>query len=150
MTAGEVRLLGMPVRSYLRLQEHTDALLREYRLMVQQDTTHLPPELLSLLARVQAILPESAVPELRSGVKAAFDAGQSQADVKATVTARQSEQLLSLHELLTRLDVYCRDGVLLTLPLESDANGLRAWVVAEVARQLAGAEPSAYDGPFTP
>lgn len=150
MTAAEVRLLGMPVRSWLRLQEHTDALLREYRLMVQQDTAHLPPELLSLLGKVQAILPDSAVPELRSGVKAAFDAGQAQVDVKATLTARQSEHLMSLDRLLTRVDVYCRDGVLLTLPLESDVRGLRGWVVEEVARQLAGAEPRAYDGPFTP
>lgn len=148
MTAGQVRLLGMPVRSYLRLQEHTDALLREYRLMVQQDTGRLPPELLSLLAQVQAILPDSAVPELRSGIKAAFDAGESQADVNATVTPRQSEHLMTLHDLLTRVDGYCRDGVLLTLPLEREVSGLRGWVVDEVARQLDGAEPRVYDGPF--
>lgn len=123
--------------------------LREYRLMVQQDTAHLPPELLSLLGQVQAILPDSAVPELRRGIKAAFDAGDSQADIKASVTPRQSRHLVSLHDLLTRVDAYCRDGVLLTLPLEGEVSGLRGWVVDEVARQLAGAEPRVYDGPFT-
>lgn len=140
-----VRLMGLPVRDWLRLQEHTDALMREYRLMLQQDTSHLPVELLRLLAQVQAILPESAVPDLRSGVKAAFDAGDTVADIKAAVSRRQSDMLVSLHDLLVRIDVYCRDDLLLTLPLEEEVTALRGWVVQEVRRQLGGAEPGAYD-----
>lgn len=147
MSGGVVRLFGMPVRSWMRLQEHTDALMREYRLMVQQDTSHLPPELLGLLGKVQAIFPASAVPDLRSGVKAAFDSGEAVADIKATVTPSQSDVMISLHELLVRIDVYCRDGLLLTLPLDEDVTILRGWVVQEVRRQLEGAEPRPYDGP---
>lgn len=150
MSGGVVRLFGMPVRSWMRLQEHTDALLREYRLMVQQDTSQVPHELLALLREVQSIFPESAVPELRSAVKAAFDAGDTHADVQATVTARQSEMLTSLHDLLSRVDAYCREGVLLTLPLDPEVSGLRGWVVAEVARQLGGAEPRVYEEPVSP
>lgn len=142
-----VELLGVPVREWMRLQEHTDALMREYRLILQQPEGTVPAELMKLFADVAAAFPESAVPELRMGVKEAFEAGRLVADVQAVVTARQSELMLSLHRLLLEIDRYCRDGLLLTLPLEPEISGLRAWVVEEVARQLAGAAARRFDGP---
>lgn len=144
-----VRLLGMPVRSWLRLQEHTDALMREYRLITQQGAEHVPRELLALFAAVQAEFPESGVPEMRGGIKAAFDAGQTTADVEVVMTSTQAEMMSSLHVLLMQIDGYCRDGVLLTLPLEEEITRLRGWVVEEVARQLKACEPRVYDGPVT-
>lgn len=142
-----VRLLGVPVREWMRLQEHTDALMREYRLILQQPEGTVPAELLKLFAEVAAEFPESAVPELRMGVKTAFEQGMSVADVDAVVTPRQAELIGSLHRLLLEIDRYCREGVLLTLPLEPEISGLRAWVVEEVRRQLDGAEARRFDGP---
>lgn len=144
MIPHDVSLLGVPVRAWLRLQEHTDALLREYRLMRQHGLDRAPPELLRLFATVQAEFPRSAVPELRSGVKAAREAGVETADVHASVTPSQSRLLRLMHESLAEIDQYCRAGLLLTLPLEPDALHLRGWVVEEIARQLEGEPPGPY------
>ena len=148
MSDAVVRLRGVPVRSWLRLQEHTDALMREYRLIMQQGAEQMPAELLRLFATLQADFPQSAVPGLRGAVKAAFDAGHTTADVDTPVTFRQAELMGALHETLVRIDAYCRDGVLLTLPLDDAISALRGWVVDEVARQMRGDDPRPYPGPL--
>jgi len=143
-----VELAGMPVPSWVRIQEHTDALVREFRLMRTLDASQISPELRELFAVVTGIFDRSAVPVLRNGIRSAIDTERQTTDLVVDISPQQATDLRALHEALTGIDEYCRRGVLLTLPISPEAVALRTWVVEEVQRQLAGQAPRPYEEPW--
>jgi hypothetical protein len=138
-----VSLLKVPVVLWLTLQEHTDALSREYRLILQAPPPPAPPPWMDLLREVHDLFPRTAVPYLRGHVQAAYEAGLDVTDLIFEAVADEVLGMERLHQLLCEIDDYCREGVLLSLPLADDGLALRDWVVREAARQVRHGGPPA-------
>lgn len=148
MTRRHVALRNVPVRLWLTLQEHTDALGREYRLILQQGAAQGP--WMGMLREAMELFPLTAVPFLRGHVQAAYEAGLEAADIGFDAVPDEVLGMERLHELLCEVDAYCRDGVLLSLPLSEDGIALREWVVREACRQVReGGPPATWPYPVT-
>lgn len=143
----KVVLLNVPVRLWLTLSEHTDALMREYRLIMQQRGPSAGPYM-SILREVAELFPTTAVPFLRGHVQSAYESGLDVLDIGFEATESEVAGMVRLHEILSEVDQYCREGVLLSLPLSDEGIALRGWVVEEANRQMRGeGQPRAWPFP---
>lgn len=150
-TRRHVALRNVPVRLWLTLQEHTDALSREYRLILQQQGPAARGPWMAMLSEALALFPRTAVPFLRGHVQAAYEAGLDVVDISFDAVPDEILGMQRLHDLLCEVDAYCRDGKLLSLPLSDDAIALRGWVVREACRQVReGGPPATWPLPVTP
>lgn len=143
MSTRPVSLLNVPVVLWLTLQEHTDALSREYRLILQGPAPTAPAPWMDLLREIHELFPRTAVPFLRSRVQAAYEAGLETTDLVFDAVPDEVLGMERLHRMLCDVDEYCRDGTLLSLPLAEDGMALRGWVVREAVRQVRDGGPPA-------
>ena len=143
MTRRHVELRNVPVGLWLTLQEHTDALSREYRLILQQQGPAAQGPWMTILREVLELFPVTAVPFMRGHVEAAYEAGLAVVDIGFDAVPDEVLGMERLHALLCDVDVYCRDGKLLSLPLSDDGIALRGWVVREACRQVREGGPPA-------
>ncbi|HWD47736.1 MAG TPA: ATP-binding protein [Actinomycetota bacterium] len=140
-----VRFPEVPVETYLELQAHNDALLREL-------------ELISIELEAGSANPAAPLAELvdqlyrrfrgqrdsyRDVVAAAKARGQRTVDLQTSAPPAAAGAAQSYLDLLERADELCRAGLLLTPEPPAPVRELRRWFVAEMVAQLRdGATPT--------
>ncbi|HZD65072.1 MAG TPA: hypothetical protein VE152_03140 [Acidimicrobiales bacterium] len=142
-----VWFLGVPVATYLRLQERNDAVMRECSLvLIAPDTETIPPRLLELAA----ILPERLAAfqeQYRGEVERAVAEGRPRTDLWAEAPlslAGDADRFLALME---ELDGFCRAGAFIAEPPDEETIVLRRWFVEQAKAQLTeGAPPTPFPG----
>ena len=147
-----VRLLSIPVELYDVLQQHNEAVLREYELILL--ATGADPVLrrdAADAARVRALI----VDAIRRA--AAAVPGAQRVDVPLRLPAVEARGVALLPAVLDRAEQAARRGELLARPALPELLELRAWLYAEIDRQLAGQAPQRWgsvsthlDGPGVP
>jgi hypothetical protein len=144
-----VKFLGVPIATYLALQEWNDALVRECGLIAALGPGHsdLPTRLVDLAG----LLSERFAAEsegFRDAVAAAESRGSEVVDLVGTwrqPTAGSIRAAEAFLEMMEELDGFCQTDVLLTEAPPPDVIGLRRWFVVEMRAQLRdGATPHPY------
>ena len=141
----DVSLVDFPVARYLQMQEHHDALLREFALIATDSgNSSAPGDLLRLANEMFDRYGDAAGP-FRDGVAAAADSGEVITTLNLSIpytTLRWTEDFLLLFE---EADEYAARGDLLTEPAPVEVTEFRRWMVGELIRQIRdGATPSPY------
>ena len=139
----EVRLIGVPLEIWQRAQEHTDGLLREFALIVQdaEAMAATPGRLLALVQELRAGYGEFSDAQ-RLQMEAALERGEADIDLTYHVPPAVAGAAEGLGEMLDEADEYCRQGEhLLTLATPPDGLRFRRWFVGEFGNQVGGAPP---------
>jgi hypothetical protein len=141
----DVSLVDFPVARYLQMQEHHDALLREFAL-IAMDSEHssASSDLLRLANEMFERYGDAAGP-FREGVAQAAESGEIVTTLNLSIpytTLRWTEDFLLLFE---EADEYAARGDLLTEPAPVEVTEFRRWLVGELIRQVRdGATPTPY------
>lgn len=149
----EVHLLQLPVPMWVRTQQLTDELLREFALASAQaddDEHHLPHRLTRLIDTLtERFDGVSSAQEQQLFAAAARDQEVIE-DLVYAVPAAAGPASRQLGDLLDEADEYCRVGQhLLTLAAPEDVVRFRRWYLWSFLTQVEGAAPVAwpdYDG----
>ncbi|MGH9104130.1 MAG: hypothetical protein ACRDYD_14285, partial [Acidimicrobiales bacterium] len=133
-----VAVLGLPLSVYRVVEEHNDALMREFAMIAKRpDAPGAPRRLVELVEEARARFPQEAESS-RSQVEAAVEAGESSVDVELVVPVAARGMIIRLVELLDEADAFCEQGELLTLASPPEVRRLRSWFLDQVLRQLDG------------
>jgi hypothetical protein len=141
----DVSLVDFPVARYLQMQEHHDALLREFAL-ISMDSEHssASSDLLRLANEMCERYGDAAGP-FREGVAKAAESGEIVTTLNLSIpytTLRWTEDFLLLFE---EADEHAARGDLLTEPAPVEVTEFRRWLVGELIRQVRdGATPTPY------
>jgi anti-sigma regulatory factor (Ser/Thr protein kinase) len=139
-----IALLDAPVQEMIRTNAHYDALYREFRLILELDSSHLlavPGRLLSLID----ILGTSLMGFGRS-VEETWDEAvrenRDRVDLHFRFPAEAGPGVAWYSQLLDEADEYCQRADLLTVAPTDTALAVRRWVFSQVAEQCEGAPPT--------
>ena len=150
-----VRFLQVPVRDYLRLHAHHDAVLREMALLRIQTQMGdaVGSDVRDLLTRLDDVRP--AVTLLRTllgeRVQTAADDGLDRVSVDLPVEPAMADQIESLLELFDDIDAVSAADRMLTPPTPLDLRPLRWWLRSELTAQVRTASaPSLPPGEHLP
>ena len=142
----DVALVDFPVARFLQMQEHHDAMQREFALITMradEPGAQAPSRLRALAAEMQR--GDSGGDPFRQGVAAAAERGDVVVtlDLRIPFTAlRWTEDALMLFE---EGDEFARSGHLLTPPSPPEVVEFRRWLVGELIRQVRdGATPTPF------
>ena len=135
-----VRILGVPLDVYSRSSEHTDELLREFALIREDDTDHVPARLLALIDELNIRFAEFTQEQSRQ-MQDALAGGEAELDLLYEVPAEATEGIVRLLALLDEADEFCRAGDLLTLATPSEGVAFRRWFLEEFLFQIEGRPP---------
>lgn len=151
MTAGQLHpvvLLQLPVQVWAASQEHHDELLREFALMtagLEDREGEAPPVPVRLLRLVEELTASfaGASDEQRGRLFAAAARGDEvMASLEFALPVAAGPACDQLAAMLDEADDYCRAGHhLLTLSTPYELRVFRAWYLAQIRDQLAGAPP---------
>ena len=136
-----VRLVGCPVELSLQQDSHLDELVRELQLLSldegNDDSAALAEEIHGLL-----VSPTHARLTGRRAAERARAEGRGSVDIEMAMPREFGHLVSRLQEAVTRADVLCEDGRLLTLASPPELRTLRAWMTHEVLGQTThGAAP---------
>ena len=149
---GQAVLRDYPLRLWVRQQEHTDAVMREFMLLLgaQEDdetATSAPAQLLELAeaftTRFGGLI--SGISEDR---QRALEAGKDRMDSVIPLVEGIPELIAWVQNVFTAVDEYCSRGDLLTLARPPEIVALSEWSLTELVRQYDGGEPIPWPGPF--
>lgn len=142
----EVRLLNYPLDLYLRAQQHSDELIREF--MHITNSRQSDPSAEVAPTRLWAIIDDltvrfaAMIEAPRQERDAAIERGELRIDLTYVTPVEALEPVRQLGHLLDEADEYCRAGQhLLTLATPPDAVAFRHWFLGEFERQFAGEAP---------
>lgn len=142
----EVRLLNYPLDLYLRAQQHSDELIREF--MHITNSRQSDPSAEVAPTRLWAIIDDltvrfaAMIEAPRQERDAAIERGELRIDLTYVTPVEALEPVRQLGHLLDEADEYCRAGQhLLTLATPPDAVAFRRWFLGEFERQFAGEAP---------
>lgn len=136
----EVRLLGTPVQLFEAMQQHTEALLREYALITMQSDDHG-----RRVPRLDVDI-SSALEQLR----VATNEGRPTADLQVGALARARRSIPALLTSFADAEQRAHRGQLLTAPALPEIAACREWFLTQVAEQLNGAAPQSWIPTSTP
>jgi anti-sigma regulatory factor (Ser/Thr protein kinase) len=143
------RFPGVPVATYLALQEHNDALYRELELLAIEHDTSPPDVAASRPPRLRALARELLGPELRDArnahrevVAAAQARGEATVDLQARAPVEAVPLARAYVALLDEADAFGSEGLLLTTPPDPRVTKLRHWFVEQFAAQLLDGQPA--------
>ena len=135
-----VHIIGLPLEVFRRASEHSDELLREFALIKEDGSEHVPGRLLALIDELR--LRFGAFTEGPSGaIQAALDRGDPEIDLWYEVPEAAADGAHRLGVLLDEADAFCRSGDLLTLATLPESLAFRRWYLDEFVRQVAGQPP---------
>ncbi len=135
-----VRILGLPLDVYRRASEHTDELLREFALIQEDDSEHVPARLLALIDELH--LRFAAFTQGQTlAMQEAMARGDTEIDLLYEVPREASEGAARLADLLDEADDFCRAGDLLTLAALPETLAFRRWFLEEFVLQIDGRPP---------
>lgn len=143
-----VHLLGVPVGLHARASAHGDALRREMELIRRSDPDgdSTPQRLHEVIERITARFGGFG-DALSQEVADAQRHGRDRCDVELVVPRAVADACTELGALLDEVDDYCRrGGDLLTLASPPEIVAYRAWLLAEISGQIAGAPPTPWPG----
>ena len=136
-----VRLRQLPVATYLAVEEHHDALVRELTLLPAPDDTSpdssMSPRLLWLAAQLSAQF-GAGNQQRREQVESARLAGERTVDVVMLFPAGSQDQVVAVADQLDEVDQFCASGALLTPPSTPSVKRFRRWYTDEIVRQMSG------------
>ena len=135
-----VRILGMPLVVMQRSAEHSDELLREFALIREEGSDHVPARLLALIDELQGRF-GSFSEGPRQAMQDAMDRGDETIDLSYDVPPAVAAAARQLGDLLDEADEFCRAGDLLTLATQPEAVVFRHWYLEEFQRQVDGEPP---------
>ncbi len=149
---GEAVLRDYPLRLWMRQQEHTDALMREFTLLLGGHETGLtdssaPAQLVSL-AEMFTTRFGGLIDAINAARQEAFEAGLDRMDSRVPLPEGADALMEQVRVVLEAVDEYCRNGDLLTLQRPPELIALADWLRAEIIAQYRGAEPTPWPGPF--
>jgi hypothetical protein len=138
-----VHILGLPLDVYQRAAEHSDELLREFALINEESSEHVPARLLKLIDELNARF--GAFTEgPRTTLQEALAQGDHAIDLRYEVPPEAGDAATRLGALLDEADDFCRSGDLLTLATASEGLAFRRWFLDEFVSQIAGRPPRAW------
>ena len=135
-----VRILGLPLDVYRRSSEHTDELLREFALIREDNSDHVPARLLRLIDELNARYAGFTQAQ-RMAMQEALARGETEIDLLYEVPPDASEGVVQLAALLDEADDFCRAGDLLTLATHPEGLAFRRWFLEEFRLQIDGEPP---------
>jgi hypothetical protein len=137
-----VCLRALPVGVYLAAEEHHDALMREFALLIGGDLERsaTPSRLMELVA---ALVKQFGTgnDQRRAQVEAARRSGQRAVDVAMLFQAGAQRAVSAVADQLDEVDEFCERGLLLTAASTPAVKRFRRWYTDEVVRQLDGQSP---------
>lgn len=148
---GEAVLRDYPLRLWLRQQEHSDAVLREFHLLIggrQAGSDATPAAQLLELATMFTTRFGGLISALNDARHAALDAGLDRIDSRVPLPEGTPALLSQVSSVLHAVDEYCRAGDLLTLARSPELVALSEWSLSELTAQYEGADPTPWPGPF--
>lgn len=136
-----VRLLGMPVAAFARFRGWYAEVRRELRLLAlaHPDSYPLAAELAALTLQVET---ERAQARGIEHLDAAIAEGRDQVDLDYLVPQTAPVTMRRLSDALDRVDRFCREHLLLTLPEDPETIAMRRWYFGEFSRQAEGHAPT--------
>ncbi len=134
-------LLCLPLGLYAVLQEHNEALLREYTLQLLENPTD---NLLSLKDVVAAEHSRLSIATSVSKLIAEQIHPASHADVSIEVSSEDETGFELLPSVIESAEAQARAGNVLTPPAPSDLVTFRNWLFGQVRSQLDGDAPTAW------
>lgn len=135
-----VRLLSVPVRLYDVLQQHNEAVLREYELVLLGEAAGAKLRRdAGDAGRARALIVES----IREAEEAT--PGARRVDVSLNVPVQEARAFDLLPTVLDEAEAAARRGDLLARPALPELLELRSWLYGEITRQLDGQQPVAWD-----
>lgn len=135
-----VRILGLPLDVMQRSAEHSDELLREFALIREEGSDHVPARLLALIEELRSRF-GSFSEGPRQAMQEAWERGEQTIDLSYQVPAGVAAAARQLGALLDEADEFCRTGDLLTLATQPQGVAFRHWYLDEFQRQIDGHPP---------
>ncbi|MFC4784355.1 ATP-binding protein [Nocardioides sp. MAHUQ-72] len=138
-----VKVVGVPLRTYLRFQHHYRELRREVRLLALTHEADYP------LAKDLSDVFGSLERQLRDGmgadqIDAAIREGRELTDLHVTMPAEDAGKIGHFIELLDLADAFCREERLLSLARTPEQQQFQRWFLGEFVRQSIGESPVAW------
>lgn len=148
-----LRFLGVPVKLYLSLQEHNDAMLRELAFLTADrrtpETARLA-ELLRAIVRAEHTAVAESRSRLRTQVLEALERGDEIIDLEDDASLYAVSTSFDYVDLLDGVDALCREGKLVLVASSPDVQRLRRWFATEVRDQVVHhAAPTPFDAADT-
>lgn len=152
---GAAVLRDFPLRLWVRQQQHTEELLREFNLLLlgqesgqSGQSGHAAPGQLVALAEMFTRNFGALLDQLTEARQAAYDGGLDRMDSVVPLVPDLPELLDQVRRVLAVVDEYCNRGELLALQRPAELRALTDWTMAELVAQQGGAEPTPWPGPF--
>ncbi|MFP5219002.1 MAG: hypothetical protein ACLGIG_04595 [Actinomycetes bacterium] len=146
---GQAVLRDYPLRLWAAQQEHMQALLREFQLLLvgdQQSTDHTAPRRLLELADMFTARFGPLIEQIHAERQSAYDRGQDRMDSHVPMPEGTPELLQQVNAVLAAVDEYCARGDLLVLPRSPELRALSEWTTREITAQYDGAAPTPWPG----
>lgn len=135
----DVVFMAVPVDVYMVLEQHNEALLREFELLhigvAKGDANSVPQSLLDLVSIVRPALSRQ-IASHRAGVHAAFATGQTHVNLRVSVSPDAATQSGIFVQMMSEAEELSRRGVLLTSPAPPEVIALRDWFIDELRGQV--------------
>lgn len=144
-----VHLLGTPLRLLAAGREWHDSVMAELRsraLHPDAVPPGTPPRLVELTETL-GVRYAAAAPRPDAEVDAALDAGQRCKDLTYRVPVHATLAATMLDDLLTEVDGFCAQGLLLTEPRPPLLVAFTTWWTEQFRRQCDGQPPQPWGGP---
>lgn len=139
-----VSMIGVPLAMWFQARNWFEGLLREFDVLAAGNGDTTPQELVDFVADVRERF--SRFSEGSNAVlEEAYRRGAKSVDVELALPPEAAPVARHLWEQIARAEEYCRRGDLLTLTPDEDLRRYVRWYLNEVADQLEGAEPRAWD-----
>jgi len=135
-----VHIIGLPLEVFRRASEHNDELLREFALIKEDGSEHVPARLLDLIDELRLRF-GGFTEGPRSTIQQALDRGDAEVDIRYDVPEGIADGVQQLGVLFDEADAFCRSGDLLTLATLPESLAFRRWYLDEFVRQAAGQPP---------
>lgn len=148
---GYAVLRDYPLRLWLKQQEHSDGLLREFQLLIGGQEagaeTSAPAQLVGL-AEMFTTRFGTLINEINEERHAAIDRGLDRMDSRVPLPEGTPQLLEQVSQVMRVVDEYCGAGELLTLARPPELIAFSDWSLGELTAQYHGAEPTPWCGPF--
>ena len=135
----------MPLAVMQRSSEHSDELLREFALIREEGSDHVPARLLALVEELRARFGSFSEGALQA-MQDAVERGDETIDLHYEVPPAVGAAARQLGDLLEEADEFCRAGDLLTLATHPEGVAFRRWYLGEFQRQIDGQPPRPWSG----
>jgi hypothetical protein len=140
-----VRLERLDLARFVALEEHHEAMLREFALIAigaeTGQATQVPAQLLDLVGGLRERFAGQRE-LLFTQVRAAIGSGAATTDVELDLPSEAAPLLREVLEAYEAADDYCRSGELLTLTCPPEVAAFRRDLVTEITAQLTAPAPA--------